>query len=192
MSGATLAARLIARTSEFINVKRTITLCSAACVILTLSAAASAEQEAELMEKLAKLQGDWIMLDENGEETGMIGSTFKLTAAGSALVEVMAPDHPDGHEMVNMYHPDGDRVLMTHYCAGGNQPRMEVTATDQENRLKLQFESVTNLASPDAEHMHHAEYIFHGNDRLTTRWWSMQDGKVSEDKHVTIELKRKK
>ena len=94
--------------------------------------------------------------------------------------------------MVNMYHADGDRVLMTHYCAAGNQPRMEVKATDDANRLELQFESVTNLASPDANHMHHAEYTFHGDDRLTTRWWSMQDGKISEENHVTIELKRKK
>ena len=171
--------------------KRTITLCSAACVMLTLSAAASAEQEAGLMEKLAKLQGDWIMLDENGEETDMIGSTFKLTAAGSALVEVMAPGQADGYEMVNMYHADGERVLMTHYCAAGNQPRMEVQATDKANVFRLQFESITNLASPDAEHMHHAEYIFSGDDRLTTRWWSMKDGNINEQDHVTIELKRK-
>ena len=69
---------------------------------------------------------------------------------------------------------------------------MEVKATDDENRLELQFESITNLASPEADHMHQAEYIFRGDDRLTTRWWSMQDGKVSEENHVTIELKRKK
>ena len=40
--------------------------------------------------------------------------------------------------------------------------------------------------------MHHAEYIFHGDDRLTTRWWNMQDGKVNEETHVTIELQRRK
>ncbi|MDE0681081.1 MAG: hypothetical protein OXI11_12890 [Gammaproteobacteria bacterium] len=159
---------------------------------LMLTGGAAAADEKSVMEKLAALEGDWMFLDENGEETDMIGSTFRLTAAGSALVEVMAPGSPDGVEMVNMYHADGDRVLMTHYCAAGNQPRMEVKATDDENRVELQFESVTNLASPDANHMHRAEYVFHGDDRLTTRWWSMQDGKVSEENHVTIELKRKK
>lgn len=164
----------------------------ATLLALMLTGGAAAADEKSVMEKLAALEGDWMFLDENGEETDMIGSTFRLTAAGSALVEVMAPGSPEGVEMVNMYHADGDRVLMTHYCAAGNQPRMEVKATDDENRLELQFESVTNLASPDANHMHHAEYVFHGDDRLTTRWWNMQDGKVSEENHVTIELKRKK
>ena len=163
----------------------------AALLALMLTGAAAADEKS-VMDKLAALEGDWIYLDENGEETDMIGSTFRLTAAGSALIEVMAPGSPEGFEMVNMYHADGDRVLMTHYCAAGNQPRMEVKATDDENRLELQFESVTNLASPDANHMHHAEYVFHGDDRLTTRWWNMQGGKVSEENHVTIELKRKK
>ncbi|MXW21010.1 MAG: hypothetical protein F4Z95_09435 [Gammaproteobacteria bacterium] len=164
----------------------------ATLLALMLTGGAAAADEKSVMEKLAALEGDWMFLDENGEETDMIGSTFRLTAAGSALVEVMAPGSPDGVEMVNMYHADGDRVLMTHYCAAGNQPRMEVIATDDEYRLELKFESVTNLASPDANHMHHAEYVFHGDDRLTTRWWSMQDGKISEENHTTIELKRKK
>lgn len=163
----------------------------AVLLALMMTGGAVAADEKSVMERLAALEGDWIYLDENGEETDMIGSTFRLTAAGSALVEVMAPGSPEGFEMVNMYHADGDRVLMTHYCAAGNQPRMEVKTTDDENRLELQFESVTNLASPDANHMRSAEYIFRGDDRLTTRWWNMQDGKVSEENHVTIELKRK-
>lgn len=164
----------------------------ATLLALLLAGGNAAAESKSVMEKLAELQGDWIMLDENGAETDMIGSTFRLTAAGSALVEVMAPGSPEGYEMVNMYHADGHRVLMTHYCAAGNQPRMEVKTTDDENRLELKFESVTNLVSPDANHMRQAEYIFRGDDRLTTRWWSMQDGKVSEENHVTIELKRKK
>ena len=167
-------------------------IASAALMAIILAGTAAANDSAGLMEKLAALEGDWIMLDENGEETDMIGSTFRLTAGGSALVEVMGPGNPDGHEMVNMYHADGDRVLMTHYCAAGNQPRMEVKTTDDENRLELRFESVTNLASPDANHMRHAEYTFQGEDHLVTRWWSMQDGKVSEENHVKITMKRKK
>ena len=156
---------------------------------LALNSGTATGDEGGIMEKLAKLEGDWILLDENGEETEMIGSTFRMTAGGSVLVEVMGPD--EGFEMFNMFHADGERVLMTHYCAAGNQPRMEVKATDDEDRLELRFESVTNLSSPDANHMHSAEYIFHGDDRLTTRWWSMQDGKVDEDIHVTIEMRRK-
>lgn len=148
--------------------------------------------EGGLMEKLAALEGDWMLLDENGEDTGIIGSTFKLTSSGSVLMERMFPDDENGHEMLNVYHADGDRVLMTHYCSAGNQPRLEIRSTDDANRLELRFESITNLSTSEGgHHMHQAEYIFHGDDRLTTRWQSMQDGELSEE-HAVFELKRKK
>ena len=168
-----------------------IVMGGAALLALMLAGGNAAAEGESLMEKLKGLEGDWTMLDENGEDTGVIGSTFRISSGGSVLVEVMAPDSPDGHEMFNMYHADGERVLMTHYCAAGNQPRLEVIATDEGNRLELRFESITNLASPDTGHMHQAEYIFHGDDRLTTRWQSMQDGKLS-DEHAVFELKRRK
>ncbi len=152
-------------------------------------AAFAADKDTGVMAKLTALEGDWVLLDEDGRETDTVGATFRLTAGGSALVETMFPG--DGHEMVNMYHADGDRVLMTHYCAAGNQPRLEVLATDDENRLELRFESITNLATPQANHMHQAEYVFQGNDRLTTRWRNMANGELTEET-TTIELKRRK
>ncbi|MCY3815192.1 MAG: hypothetical protein OXG59_02765, partial [Gammaproteobacteria bacterium] len=75
----------------------------ATLLALMLTGGAAAADEKSVMEKLAALEGDWMYLDENGEESDMIGSTFRLTAAGSALVEVMAPGSPEGYEMVNMY-----------------------------------------------------------------------------------------
>lgn len=171
--------------------KKEAVFTGAALIALTLASGTSITGDPGVMDRLAKLEGDWIMLDENGEDTGEIASTFRISSGGSVLVEVMGPGNPDGHEMFNMYHADGERVLMTHYCAAGNQPRMEVLATDDENRLELRFESITNLPSSEADHMHQAEYLFHGEDRLTTRWWSMSGGEVSEENHVTIEMRRK-
>lgn len=159
--------------------------------LLAPGLAVFAGDQAGVMEKLAALEGDWVLLDEDGRETDVVGSTFRLTAGGSALVETMFPNSPDGHEMVNMYHADGDRVLMTHYCAAGNQPRLVVETTEDENRLRLSFESITNLAAPEATYMSQAEYVFHGDDRLTTRWRSMADGKLMEET-TTMELKRRK
>ena len=163
-----------------------------ALLALSLTGGLSAGDDGGVMARLAELEGEWILLDENGEETDVIGSTFRITSAGSAIMERMFPDSPDGHEMLNVYHADGDRVLMTHYCAAGNQPRVEVRTTDDENRLELRFESITNLATPDADHMRQAEYIFDGKDRLTTRWRSMTDGKLSDGNSITFELRRKK
>lgn len=159
--------------------------------LLAPGLAVFAADEAGVMEKLTALEGDWMLLDEDGRETDVVGSSFRLTAGGSAVVETMFPNSPDGHEMVNMYHADGDRILMTHYCAAGNQPRLVVEATDDENRLELRFDSITNLASPEATYMSQAVYVFHDNDRLTTRWRSMVDGELSEET-ATFELKRRK
>ena len=162
----------------------------AALVALCLPGSAVAGDD--VMSKLTALEGEWIMLDENGKETGVVGASFRLTSGGSAVMERMFPDSPDGHEMVNMYHADGERVLMTHYCAAGNQPRMEVRGTGDENRLELQFDSITNLSSSQDHYMHHAEYILHGEDRLTTHWYSKKDGRITEESPTTFELKRRR
>ena len=154
---------------------------------LALSCGSVSAGADDVMAKLAALEGEWTLLDENGTDTGVVGAVFKATANGSAVSEVMVPGAP--HEMINMYHADGDRVLMTHYCAAGNQPRLEIVAAG-EDRLELRFESITNLASDDANHMRQAEYRFHGPDRLTTYWYSMSDGKLSEEATV-IDLARK-
>ena len=163
----------------------------AGVALLAPGLAAFAGEDASVMEKLAALEGDWMLLDEDGRETEVVGARFRLTAGGSALVETMFPDSADGHEMVNMYHADGDRVLMTHYCAAGNQPRLVVEATEDENRLALRFDSITNLASPESIYMSEAVYVFNGNDRLTTRWRSTVGGEFTEDTTV-IDLVRRK
>lgn len=163
----------------------------AALTLAAVSLSGAGAKDEDLMSKLTALEGEWIMLDENGAETGVVGSSFRLTSAGSVLAETMFPNSPDGHEMLNLYHADGDRVLMTHYCAAGNQPRLEVRTTEDGNRLELSFESITNLSSSQDHYMHHAEYILHGEDRLTTHWYSMKDGQITGESPMTFELKRR-
>ena len=91
----------------------------ACAALLALGLPGAAVAGDDVMSKLTALEGEWILLDDNGGETGVVGASFRLTSAGSAVMERMFPDSPDGHEMVNMYHADGERVLMTHYCAAG-------------------------------------------------------------------------
>ena len=162
----------------------------AAVVVVGLAALCCANTNAgaaDVMAKLTALEGEWTLLDENGTDTGIVGAVFRPTANGSAVREVMMPGND--HEMLNVYHADGDRVLMTHYCAAGNQPRLEIVPAG-EDRLELRFESITNLAHEGANHMHQADFQWHGPDRLTTTWYSMRDGKLSEEATV-INLARK-
>jgi hypothetical protein len=70
-------------------------------------------------EHLTALVGEWQGVGEGAEQQT---SSFRLTSKGSALVETLAPSPEDA--MVNVYHPDGDAIVMTHYCGAGNQPQL--------------------------------------------------------------------
>ena len=158
-------------------------------IALALTCAGHASTDsAELMDRLKALEGDWMAVDEQGEVTDQVGARFRLTASGSALHEFMFPGTP--HEMLNVYHMDGERVLMTHYCAAGSQPRLEVVPAEEGDGLLLKFESITNLPAPEAHFMHHAEYEWEGEDRLTTLWYASEDGKILDETTV-IRLVRK-
>ncbi len=47
------------------------------------------------------------------------------TADGTVVMETMDSGNPD-HEMINMYHLGGNEFVLTHYCAGNNQPIMRL------------------------------------------------------------------
>ena len=155
---------------------------------LVLGATAQADTDA-VMQQLKSLEGEWLVVDEQGEVLDQVASEFRLTAKGSVLREFMFPG--DEHEMLNVYHADGDRVLMTHYCGAGSQPRLEVVPAEEGEGLLLKFDSITNLPSPDAHFMHHAEYEWDGDDRLTTTWYGSENGGVS-DETMVMRLARRK
>ncbi|MCK7511304.1 MAG: hypothetical protein MZV70_49445 [Desulfobacterales bacterium] len=53
-----------------------------------------------------------------------VSVTYRITANGSVVLETLFPG--TDHEMLTLYHLDNDRLGLTHYCAMGNQPRMEL------------------------------------------------------------------
>ena len=69
--------------------------------------------------------GDW-----DGHVTSPDGPParveFRLAGNGSALVERLFPG--TDHEMVSIYHLVGSDLVLTHYCAMANQPRMKLVA----------------------------------------------------------------
>src|SRR5205085_339923 len=75
------------------------------------------------LERMKKLAGTWVATDKDGKPTDQVVSVVKVTAAGSAVHETLFPGQP--HEMISVYHRDGSDLIMTHYCALGNQPRMK-------------------------------------------------------------------
>ena len=105
--------------------------------------------------------------------------TFRATAGGSAL---MSEIHGQGPEnMITMFHLDGDRLLMTHYCGAGNQPRMKATLAPDGKSVVFDFIDATNLASPDAGHMHHVVFTMPDADHHTEEWTFLDHGKEMKE-----------
>jgi hypothetical protein len=135
------------------------------------------------------LEGEWVgkMISE-GKPGPEAHATYKVTSAGSAVVETLDPGGP--HEMVTIIHPDGNDLVLTHYCAIGNQPRMKAPGKIEDNKIAFKFESATNMKSDKDMHMHDVTFTFVDKDTLKTEWTHYMDGKPAGS--VVFEFKRKK
>lgn len=136
------------------------------------------------LERFKQLAGEWV--GKEGEKGPDVRVTYRVTANGNAVMETIAPG--TGHEMVTLIHPDGDALVLTHYCILGNQPHMK--ATLDGNTYKFDFVSGTNMKSENDMHMHSAAYTFVDDDTLHTTWTMYQDGKKTHT--AVFDLKRKK
>jgi hypothetical protein len=116
-------------------------------------------------DKLKSLAGTWKGATEEGKRLSL---TYKVVSAGSTVMETNNSDmHKDG--MITMFHLDGDRLMMTHYCSVGNQPRMVAAPMTGEGKLAFTFLDGTNM-TPDDTHMHGLTITFHGKDKITEEW----------------------
>ena len=139
-------------------------------------------------EQIKKLKGEWSPLNKEGKPTDKVLLRYRVTAGGSAVVETIFIGTPK--EMVTVYHLDGEKLVLTHYCSAGNQPKMLAAARIEEKSLRFSCAGVSNVKSHDDGHMHGATLSFLKDDRLNHAWTWSQDGKDS--KPLTLEFGRLK
>lgn len=139
-------------------------------------------------DKIKKLQGEWVATVDS--ESGPAETiSFRVTAAGSAVMETQFAG--TAHEMINMYHRDGEDLRLTHYCAAGNQPQMKLLRTESKpEELVFDFVGGTNMNPETDLHIHSARIIFHGDDDVESVWTSQQGKNKGEI--AKFILKRKK
>jgi len=140
-------------------------------------------------DKLKKLVGDWVLLDKDGKPTDTIAASIKLTAAGSVIQETLFPGAP--HEMVTMYHMDGKDLMLTHYCALGNQPRMKAEQNTAANKFVFKYSGATNLKSENDMHMHEGTLTIVDDDHYNAEWVGYEKGKPGNHSG-SFKLERKK
>ena len=130
-------------------------LVTAAILILAATLAPAFAQSpapaATAFDRLKAMEGEWV----------------DVTGAGNTVVESFPVGTPQ--EMTTVYHRDGTSIVLTHYCAGGTQPRMrarEITG----DRMKYEFEGGSNIDVAKTSHMHNMDWEFIGADEAKFAW----------------------
>jgi hypothetical protein len=149
------------------------------------SAMAPMSKSVPEFEKMKSLVGEWQGKSLDGKTAKV---TYTLVSDNSALMEKLVVGGES--EMVTMYHPDGDHLMMTHYCSAHNQPRMRSQKVPVEIKdIIFDLVDVTNLSTPDAGHMKKLVLTFVDQDHFTQEWTWREKGKESA---VIIRFERKK
>jgi hypothetical protein len=141
-------------------------------------------------ERLKGLAGTWKSVARAGEETMEGTFTYRVTAAGSAVMETLFVDTP--HEMVTIYTLDGDDLVLTHYCAAGNQPRMKAEKGGDANSIKFAFDRLGGGDPAKDMHMHEGTITFVDETHVRAEYQGWQDGKPDAGHKAVIVLEKVK
>lgn len=144
-------------------------------------------------EQFKQLAGDWEGTMSEGGKEGKgekVTSSYKVTAGGSAVVETIAPG--SAHEMITVIHPDGDSILLTHYCMLGNQPRMKASTKSLGNKLNFEFAGGSNFDPKKDKHMHAATLTIIDADHLQVDGIGWENGEPAKEMCNGMKLVRKK
>ena len=133
---------------------------------------------------IKNMPGTW---ESKATDGRVLQVTFKVTAGGSAVMSEILGQGPE--DMITMFHLDGpNRLLMTHYCGAGNQPRMQGSLSPDGKTITFNFVDATNLASPDAGHMQRVVLTLLDENHHTEEWTFLDHGKETKE---VFDLRRK-
>ena len=132
-------------------------------------------------QRLKSLVGNWEGTMEESGKTMPTAVEVRMTGDGSAIMHVMDKGGP--YEMVTMIHPDGKRLLATHYCAAHNQPRMALVPSAAANQVAFSFVDGTNIG-PGEEHMRSVVFTFVDADHHEEAWTSSGSPKAAVFKYA--------
>ena len=157
--------------------KRFLIVILSLCCGLFSVASFSSEQEMPApasnpqFDAIKSLAGTWVGTGKMNGKDESVKTTYRITSGGTAVEETLFPGTP--HEMVSVYFLDGNDVMMTHYCALGNQPRMkasEMKKTKKGEEIAFKMVDATGMKSTQDPHMGALTLTMKGNDRLVESW----------------------
>jgi hypothetical protein len=156
----------------------------AALMLVALAATAALAQSdvQKSFTQLKSLTGSWEGKAHDGKPLLV---SYRETAGGSALMSEIQGDHG----MMSMFNLDGpNKLLMTHYCSAGNQPRMQASVSPDGKTITFDYVDATNLAAPDAGHMQRMILTVLDDNHHTEDWTFVDHGKEMKE---FFDLRRK-
>ena len=118
---------------------------------LTATSAFAQTDAQKAFRAIKNMAGTW---ESKGASGRTVPVDFKVTAGGSAVMSEILGEGPE--DMITMFHLDGpNRLLMTHYCGAGNQPRMQASVSpDAKTITHRGVWAPTAQAGPPARSAH--------------------------------------
>ena len=153
------------------------------------SASVQGTESQAAFERLKTLAGKWDAT-EKGNPKFVEEVTYSLTGRGTVIIEDMVAAKSVMGHMLTAYHLDGGKLVLTHFCGAGNQPRMRMTGVANDgNRIGFEMYDITNLSSPQAYHSTNVEVLFLSDDRVDL----VYRGRAAEKDYTQVfQLTRKK
>ena len=121
---------------------------------------------------IKNMPGTW---EGKGEDGQPLQVNFKVVSGGTAVMSEIQSDH--AHDMISLFNMDGSRLLLTHYCSMGNQPRMQASVSPDGKTFTFNYVDATNLASPDAGHIQKMVLTLVDENHHTENWTFVDHGK---------------
>jgi hypothetical protein len=133
---------------------------------------------------LKSMPGSWEGKSADGRSLQVI---FKVVSGGSAVMSEIMGQGPE--DMISVFHLDGpNKLLMTHYCGSGNQPRMQASVSSDGKAITFNFMDATNLKSADDGHMYRLVVTMLDDNHHTEEWTFLDRGKEMKE---SFDLRRK-
>lgn len=142
----------------------------AVAVLAPSLSASSANFATDAFHKLQSLEGNWQGRTTRGEP---VKSYISPIASNTAVMESVTVGRD---QMVSLYSVDANSILLVHYSASYNQPRMRaVPASSSIQELVFSFEGSLSVG-----HEGRLVIEFQDSDHITERWTSRRDGKDTD------------
>jgi hypothetical protein len=148
--------------------KRAFLVLFVCALIISYQAQISAQNAQSAFDQLKSLAGEWQGQSSMGGQTFPVKLKYEVISGGSAVMETMQGGTEPA--MVSVYHENGDKLMMTHYCSGNNQPRLQTASLATPGKLDFEFLDISNLTSADGEHISGLVLTIKDKDHITEEW----------------------